>query len=208
MMDKQYQELIELGKYLFDLRYTKGSAGNLSMRLASGEIIATPTNSCLGMLKAEKLSILTSDGSHLEGNPPTKEIPFHLAIYEQNPNWNAIIHLHSPYLTALSCLKGLDPKNVIRPFVPYVIMRVGDVPLIPYFKPGSIKIADAVRTIAHQYSAFLLANHGVIVCGRNLKDACYNFEELEEAARLFFILKHHDIRYLNDTEIQELKKGV
>ncbi len=204
-MENNQQGLVDLGKYLSDAGYTKGSAGNLSLRLPSGDIIATPTNSNLSMLDVPSLSQLSATGEHKSGNLPTKEISFHMAIYENNPHCNAIIHLHSTYLTALSCLKNLDPYNVIKPCTPYATMRVGDVPLIPYFKPGSTKIAEAIAPLASKYTAFLLANHGVVVCGKDIKDACHKFEELEEAAKLHFILASSDVRYLSDAEIQELK---
>lgn len=203
-MNKAANDLIELGKYLFDLRYTRGTAGNLSIRLDSGKVLVSPTNSSLGNLSADRLSLLDAQGNHLKGDKPSKEYPFHLAIYENNPDHNAIIHLHSPYLTAYSCLAGLDPNNAIQPFTPYVVMRVGDVAMIPYDKPGDDAIARNCAKVAN-YNAILMANHGVIVCGKNAQDACGKFEELEDTAKLYFMLKNHEINYLSDSEIEQLK---
>ncbi|SQC14322.1 ribulose-5-phosphate 4-epimerase [Klebsiella pneumoniae] len=62
--------------------------------------------------------------------------------------------MHSHYLTALSCLQGLDPHNCIRPFTPYVVMRVGDVPVVPYYRPGDDRIAQALAGLAPRYNAF------------------------------------------------------
>ncbi len=97
-----------------------------------------------------------------------------------------MVHLHSHYLTALSCLQHLDSQNCIRPFTPYVVMRVGDVPVVPYYKPGDARLAEDLALLAPRYRAFLLANHGPVVVGKTLREAADNTEELEETARLMF----------------------
>jgi ribulose-5-phosphate 4-epimerase/fuculose-1-phosphate aldolase len=73
-MDKQYQQLIELGKYLVKYGYASGSAGNISVRLGDGNILVSPTNSHLGTLESEELSLLSMDGQHLAGKKPSKEL--------------------------------------------------------------------------------------------------------------------------------------
>lgn len=79
-------------------------------------------------------------GEWLSGDKPSKEVRFHLALYRNNPCCKAVVHLHSTWSTALSCLEGLDPQNVIRPFTPYVVMRMGDIPLVPYYRPGMTEL--------------------------------------------------------------------
>lgn len=108
--------------------------------------------------------------------------------------------------TALSCLEGLDPQNVIRPFTPYVVMRMGDIPLVPYYRPGDDRIARDLAALAARHQAFLLANHGPVVCGENLQEAANNTEELEETAKLIFILGERPIRYLTTEEIAQLRR--
>ncbi|MDC7245967.1 MAG: aldolase [Sphaerochaetaceae bacterium] len=198
------EQLIELGKFLHKNQYAKGSAGNLSVRLDSESILATPTNSSLGSLQIDRLSKLNMNGELIDGDRPSKEVPFHLAVYE-NSDANAVIHLHSTFLTALSCLKDLDPENVLRPVTPYVVMKAGEIPLIPYYKPGSVMIAKDIAKVADDHRAFLLANHGVVVTGSSIEHALQIFEELEESAKLFFILKGMNIRYLDSKDISELK---
>ncbi|MDX9799989.1 MAG: aldolase [Spirochaetia bacterium] len=206
-MKKEYKDLIELGKYLVRYRYASGSAGNISLRLASGFILASPTNSHLGSLNKGDLSLLDENGKLVSGLKPTKEIELHLAIYKSRREANAVIHLHSTYLTALSCISGLDPLSVLDPVTPYVLMRTGKIPLIPYFKPGSIEIASEIEKLSRNHSSFLLANHGIVVSGRSISEACHNFEEIEETAKLRFILKKEKINYLTDENIAELGKG-
>lgn len=199
------EEMVELGASFFQRGYATGSAGNLSMKLADGTLLATPTGSCLGALNAERLSKISLEGEWISGDKPSKEISFHCAIYRNNPVGEAIVHLHCHYMTAFSCLQGLDSANAIKPFTPYVVMRVGDVPVVPYYRPGDGRLGEALAKLAPYYSAFLLANHGPVVVGGSLREAADNMEELEETARLIFTLGERSIRYLNDDEIAELR---
>jgi len=199
------EEMVKLGASFFQRGYATGSAGNLSMLLEDGSLLATPTGSCLGDLNPDTLSKVTLEGEWLSGDKPSKEISFHRAIYLNKPRCKAVVHLHSLYLTALSCLQGLDSKNCIKPFTPYVVMRVGDVPVVPYYRPGDARLGEDLAELAPHYNAFLLANHGPVVVGKSLREAADNTEELEETARLIFTLGDRPIRYLSDDEVAELR---
>lgn len=199
------EEMVQLGASFFQRGYATGSAGNLSLLLEDGNLLATPTGSCLGELQADRLSKVTMQGEWISGDKPSKEVAFHRALYLNNPACKAVVHLHSHYLTALSCLNDLDSENCIRPFTPYVVMRVGDVPVVPYYKPGDDRLAEDLAKLAPRYNAFLLANHGPVVVGKSLREAANNTEELEETARLMFTLGDRSIRYLTDSEVAELR---
>ena len=140
----------------------------------------------------------------LSGKKPTKEVPFHIALYKVNPSVKAIIHLHSSYSTAYACLDGLDPMNAIKPMTPYLVMRLGKVIMTPYRKPGSTLIADDISKVGAGNKAFLLANHGMVVGGKDMNDALNNAQELEESCKLYFLTKGSNIRYLTDADIKEL----
>ena len=197
--------MVSLGASLFQRGFSVGGAGNLSARLPDGAVLASPTNACLGRLDEDRLAKVSIDGEQISGDKMSKEVPFHLALYRERPDCQAVVHLHSTYLTALSCCEGLDPDSVIRPFTPYYVMRVGRMPLVPYLKPGSPKIAEELVKRARDADAFLLANHGPVVMGKSLVEAVNNAEELEETARLLFILGDRKIRYLTDPEVVELR---
>lgn len=197
--------MVSLGASLFQRGFSVGGAGNLSARLPDGAILASPTNACLGRLHEDRLAKVSISGEQISGDTMSKEVPFHLALYRECLGCQAVVHLHSTYLTALSCCEGLDPENAIRPFTPYFVMRVGRVPLVPYCKPGSPKIAEELIARSHGVTAFLLANHGPVVMGTSLVDAVNKIEELEETARLLFIFGDRKIRYLSDPEIAELR---
>ena len=199
-------QLVELGASLFVRGYSVGSAGNISLRLPDGNIMATPTNSCLGRLFARDMSLVDMEGKHLCGPVPTRELPLHLAIYKARLNCNAVVHLHSSYATALSTLADVDPENALTPFTPYYVMKIGRLPVVPYYKPGTQELSATAAKIAENVNAFLLANHGSVVCGTSLVDAVNSAEELEETAKLYFLLRSsgRPVRHLTAKEIADL----
>ncbi len=201
---KARDSLVRWGKSLFDRGLTPGSSGNLSVRLADGWLF-TPTNSCLGFLDADRLSRLDVDGRHIGGDAPTKELPLHFAFYESRPTARAVVHLHSTHATALSCLADVDPDDAIPPITPYVVMRVGRVPVVPYTRPGSADVAPLIRARAPDHPAILLGNHGPVVAGTTLESAVFAMEELEETARLVLMTRGMAVRHLATQEIADLE---
>lgn len=199
------EELVRLGRSLFERGYSVGGAGNISVKTPEGNLLVTPTNSSLGRLDAARLSLLDADGAHLSGDKPSKEFRLHVEAYRARGDCGAVVHLHSTHLTALSCLRGLNVDDVFQPFTPYYVMRVGALPLMPYFKPGAAEIADEIAQRLARSGAVLMANHGVTVIGKTLVDAVNNAEEVEETAKLWFLLRNCDIRYLTEAEVAALR---
>ncbi|MAG90194.1 MAG: aldolase [Rhodobacteraceae bacterium] len=197
--------IVQMAKSLFDRGLTFGSSGNISVRMEDGWLM-TPTGCSMGNIEPEKISKLDVNGNLISGDPPTKESFLHLAMYEKRPQDSAVVHLHSTHSVAVSCLDEINPKNVLPPITAYYVMRIGTLPLIPYFPPGDIKLAKVVREMASEHHAVLLANHGPVVSGKSLQDAVYATEELEETAKLFLLLQGHKTRFLNSSEEAALRK--
>jgi len=198
-------EFSALGRSLFDRGYASGSAGNMSLRLTDDTILATPSGSCMGRLNPGRLSMVDASGKLVSGDRASKEVKFHLALYQADPKCGAVVHLHSTWATMLSCLEHPDPENIIRPFTPYYVMKIGTLPLIPYYPPGDPRIARDLAAYAGGRNAFLLQNHGPVVCGRSISEAVDLAEELEETARLMLLMKDLPVRYLTEEEIDELR---
>ena len=202
---KLRERIVEIGQSLYRRGLSPGSSGNISTRLEDGWLL-TPTNSCLGELDPASLSKLDWNGNLLAGSKPSKEYFLHLAMYQKRPASGAIVHLHSSFAAAVSCLDGLDATSCIPPITPYFVMRVGKLPLIPYFRPGDKALADEIAKYAGKHAAVLLANHGPVVSGNDLDSAMYATEELEETSKLMLLLHGQKIRTLSETQIQELCK--
>jgi ribulose-5-phosphate 4-epimerase/fuculose-1-phosphate aldolase len=195
--------LVARGRSLYDRGYAHGSSGNLSARVDGG-ILITPTGSSLGRLTAEAISKVDDNGRHLGGDKPSKEAFLHLAMYAERPTAKAIVHLHCSCAVAISCMVHADPRDVLPPLTAYYVMRVGKLPLIPYFRPGDRALAEAVRAAAKQHKAVLLANHGPVVAGSSLDEAVDSAEELEATAKLVLSLGDRPVSLLNDAQIADL----
>ena len=197
-------QLVDLAASLFARGFSVGSAGNISARLQDGYLM-TPTNSSLGRLDAARLSKLDSNFAHISGDKPSKEVFMHRAFYQARPDAGAVVHLHSTMATAVACLPDVDPANPIPPLTPYFVMRVGrTMPLVPYYRPGDPAMEPAIHQAAKNARAILLANHGPVVSAATLRDAVYAAEELEEAAKLFLLLRGHPMRLLTPPQVEDL----
>jgi 3-dehydro-4-phosphotetronate decarboxylase len=200
---KLREEICAIGASIFVRGLTAGSSGNISAKTDEGWLM-TPTGSSLGRLDPARLSKLDHDGRLISGDPPTKESFLHRVMYEERPATGAVVHLHSTHSVAVSCLAEIDPADVLPPITAYYVMRVGALPLVPYFRPGDLELAEAVRGFAGRHHAVLLANHGPVVAGSDLDAAVNAIEELEETAKLYLLLRGAKTRYLTPTEVKEL----
>lgn len=194
------------GASLFNRGLTHGSTGNISVRLEDGGWLMTPTGSSLGTLDPARLSRLDASGRLVSGDAPTKEAFLHTTMYAERPKTGAVVHLHSTHSVAVSCLDAIDHSNCLPPITAYYVMRVGTLPLVPYYPPGDASLAEAVGKLASRHHALLLANHGPVVAGSGLSSAMDAIEELEETARLFLMLRGQPIRTLTEPQVAELQR--
>lgn len=197
--------LVLLARSLFERGLTHGSTGNLSLRTGDG-FLMTPTGASLGTLDPARLSRLEPDGRHVAGDPPTKEAALHLAMYGARALDRAVVHLHSTHAVAVSVLADTNPADAMPPLTAYYAMRVGTLPLLPYFPPGATALAEAVGSSAARHHALLLANHGPVVSGTSLAAAADAIEELEATARLWLMLRNDRVRVLDRAQVDELAR--
>jgi ribulose-5-phosphate 4-epimerase/fuculose-1-phosphate aldolase len=206
MNENQLREAIaELGRSIYDRGLTHGSTGNISARCGDGWLL-TPTGSNLGRLDPARISKLDWNGKLLSGDAPSKENFLHLAMYEERAQNGAVVHLHSTHSVAVSVLADTNPEDALPPLTAYYVMRIGSLPMVPYYAPGDMALAGAVRKFASRHHALLLANHGPVVAGSTLAAAADAIEELEATARLHLLLRGEKIRPLDAAQVAELKK--
>ena len=199
------ENLCETADSFYQRGYAFGSTGNISVR-AGERVWITPTGKSLKGLRPEQLACVSLKGESLNENRPSKEFPFHLAVYARREDVRAVVHLHTLYSVALSCLDGFDPENPLPPLTPYYFMRVAPLAVLPYFRPGSEGLAAAVGEAAPRHNCMLLRNHGVVCAGSTLSEAVDRTEELEQTARLHFILRGERVRLLTVEEVEDLKR--
>jgi ribulose-5-phosphate 4-epimerase/fuculose-1-phosphate aldolase len=202
---KLREEICRTAASLFARGYTHGSTGNISTALEDGWLV-TPTGSSFGELDPARLSRLDPQGRPVDGDPPTKEVLLHLSVYRSRPRAAAIVHLHASHSVALSCLDGLDPDDALPPLTAYGRMQCGRVGLVPYFPPGDAALARAVGERAREHFALILAHHGPILAGVDLRSAGHAIEELEATARLALLLDGRAHNRLDAEQLAELDR--
>jgi L-fuculose-phosphate aldolase len=159
-----------------------GRDGNLSVRLAPGRVLVTPS----GLIKA-LVTAADMVEVDLAGNPrrrgsrkPTSELELHLRILRHRPDVQAVVHAHPPTATGFAVAGEAIPGNLL----PELIFVVGPVPLVPFGMPGTPELGDRVVPYLAGHDALLLANHGAVTMGKTLDEAWIRMESLEHAARI------------------------
>ena len=154
--------IAKMGASIFARGLTPGRTGNLSCRIGD-EIVVTPTGVSLGSLDPCQLAIIDLEGRPIRGGQPSKEAGMHAALYRARPTARGVVHLHSTHAVAVSCLADIDERSALPPLTAYFAMRVGRLPLVPYFAPGDPSLSIAAEEMARHHHAMLLANHGSVV---------------------------------------------
>lgn len=205
MSETVEMELCEMAASFFQRGLAFGSTGNMSVR--TGDCVwITPTGRSLANLKPQDLACVDTAGRSLNGNKPSKEFPFHLGCYkEASERCQAVVHLHATHSVALSCLENLDPAAPLPVFTPYYLMRVAPLAVVSYFRPGSEELAHAICEAARGHNTMLLRHHGLVSLGASLNEAADRAEELEETARLYFLLRDEKVRLLSPAERDEIQ---
>jgi ribulose-5-phosphate 4-epimerase/fuculose-1-phosphate aldolase len=199
---QELQTLCEIAASFYARGLAFGSTGNLSVRIGH-EVWITPTGRSLRNLRPDEIACIDESGKCLNSNKPSKESPFHLAAYRSaRQRAGAIVHLHSTWSTAMSCLA--QPEFIA--ITPYFQMRVAPLAVLSYFRPGSPELADAVGAAAINHNCMLLRNHGLICLGRTIEEAVDRTEELEETAKLLFLLRGREVQTLTAGEIDEIRR--
>ena len=173
------RRLAECCHLLYDRHLTVSAGGNMSVRLGEDEILITPSGVNKGLISGDDLVKRDRDGNVRAGGKPSIEHKFHIGIYKENPETNAVIHCHPLYCLALA-VKGEDIKSCLTP---EGVLLLDQVPTVRYETPGSQELVDAVMEYADA-PAILMAKHGAITQGRTLEEAFNRMEELEFQAHL------------------------
>ncbi|MGL4574083.1 MAG: aldolase [Burkholderiaceae bacterium] len=203
-------EMCRVGKSLFDRGYVHATAGNISVRLPDGYLI-TPTDACLGFLDAARLAKVSLQGEQVSGDPASKTLTLHRAIYAADGSAQCVIHTHSTHLVALTLQGVWKQEDILPPITPYFVMKVGHVPLIAYRRPGDPQVAQLVTQAIAQAAqrgtpirAVMLERLGPNVWHQSPAQAMAVLEELEETAKLW-LMSSPKPQPLTDAQLNELR---
>jgi len=184
--DQVLNELIHYSRKIVEKNLAAGPGGNTSVRIGE-QMWISPSGFSLDRIGASDwvpVHIETGECGHA-GLRPSSEVLFHLYIYRERKDVNAIVHTHPPVTIAVISA-GHDEIPVLFP--DHAVL-LGDVPCLEYITPCTEELADAVIGVLRNpsHSALLMKNHGLITLGTSIKQAYYRTELMEDAARIFWI---------------------
>lgn len=184
---KAKSEIIAIGQKMYQLGMVAANDGNISCRVAPDVIWATPTGVSKGDMTADMLIKLDLAGNIIEGSyKPSSELKMHIMIYEQSGEVGAVTHAHPACATAFAVAHiALD-----QPVMPEAVINLGMVPVAPYATPGSLDLAKGAATYVKEHKALLLANHGALSWGQDLKEAFFRLETLEHYAKILLYSRY------------------
>lgn len=196
--------ILETGKRLYNREMVAGNDGNISCRLSNGNILITAAGVSKGYMTQDMLVEIDFQGKILRGDAkPSSETSLHMGLYLGNAETGAVVHAHPPYATAFAC----SGKSLNIAILPEAIVNLGQITLLPYYHPGSTQLAESVSAYAYSHRALLLANHGALTWGKDLKTALFRMESLEHYARvLFYAQQLGEVKPLSRQSIEELEK--
>lgn len=174
-------DLIATARAMQPAGLNRGTAGNVSVRSGAGFYI-TPTGMPYATLQADDIPLMALDGSHQGSRKPSSEWCFHRDLYASRPEVGAVLHAHSPFAVSLACLRYDIPA------FHYMIARFGgdSIRCADYAIFGSPELSTAALAAMHERKACLLANHGLLVAGRDLAEAMTLAIELEELCEQYW----------------------
>ena len=175
------RDICTVGRWLYEREHIVACEGNLSVRLADGKILTTPTCMNKGMLSPDDLVVIDVDGKHLNGERrASSELLMHLLFYRMRPTVMAVCHAHPITATGFATSgRALD-----QALLPEVIIGLGQVPLVRYATAGTPELSQALEPYVEDYDALLLANHGAVTCGPDLLTAFFRMETIEHSAKI------------------------
>lgn len=183
------QEMVRVGRLLWERGYVAATDGNLSARLGTDRLLVTPSGVSKGFLSERELVVMSLEGERQARGPssaggrggrPSSEILMHLEVYRQRPDVRAVVHAHPPVAVAFS-IAGV---SLARCVLPEVIVTLGGIPTTEYATPGTPEVAESIRQALRCYDALVLAHHGSLTVGKSLWDAYMLLEKVEQTAQI------------------------
>lgn len=161
--------------------------GNVSARIPGEEKIAiTPSQIPYDVMKLDEILVVGFDEKVLLGKPePSTETKMHIAVYKARSDVGGVIHTHSPFASALSCVGGKIPPLLDE----QTVFLGGDIGTAPYALAGTAEIGANAAQALSERDGTMLSNHGTICCGKNLDEALRNAILVEKLAMIYITAK-------------------
>ena len=173
------KQMVEVGRRMYQKGLVVATEGNLSVRLAPGHILMTPTGAWKGFLNPADMVAVDLNGRVARpGQRPSMEYPMHRGIYRARRDVRAIVHAHPPVATGFA-VAGVP---LDEPILAEAVLVLGPVPVVPYATPATDALPDSITPYLAKHNALLLGNHGAVTMGKDLNEAYARMEILEHLA--------------------------
>ncbi len=179
---KLSQEIVFVCRQLHARNLTASADGNVSAKLPDGKILITPAGRNKAFIAPEEIVVLDPDGSSL-GGTPSSELLMHLEVYRRCPLAKAVVHAHPPTAIAWTIAQP-QLKCLPTEFMSELILAVGEVPIIPFARPGLAAMGENLIPFLPQNRAMILARHGALAWGESLIEAYNGLERIEHSAQI------------------------
>lgn len=199
----QIEEFVRQARRVGQAGLTICSSGNISWRLDNDEVLLSGTGSWVPELTPDRVSVCSlSTGEILNGVKPSMESVFHMGVMRRRPDVGVVLHFQSPYATAVACMNN-RPDNFN--FTAEMALHVGEeIPMIPYFRPGSPELAQHVVDAMTDHNSVMLLKHGQVVCGKDFDQAFERAMFFEMGCRIA-LLNGANVNPLTRDEINDLE---
>jgi L-fuculose-phosphate aldolase len=196
------QDLVDIGKLVFQKGWVAANDGNITVRMGDDRILCTPTGVCKGMMHVDDLIVCDMQGNKVEGTKKqTSELAMHITVYGLRPDIRSVVHAHPPVATGYAAAG----KALNLALLPEVIIGLGCVPLADYGLPGTSALTDGMLPYIPKYDALLMANHGAVCYGPDPYAAYFRMETVEHYARIALVAELlGGASVLPKTEVQKL----
>ncbi|MCC8145169.1 MAG: class II aldolase/adducin family protein [Bacteroidales bacterium] len=204
---EQIEQFIRMAHKIGNHNLLSCSSGNLSWRVGEDLALVSGTGSWVPELTEKNIAVCRiSDGQPLEGVKPSMECTFHLGVLRKRTDINVVLHFQSPYATAIACMKNKPDNFNVTAEIP---IHVGEkIPVIPYYRPGSPQLAEAVTHALTDHDSALMSKHGQVVCARNLQDAFQKAVFFEMACSIIVRAGIDNYLTLTEEEIRDLDQYI
>lgn len=182
--DSSVSQIIDVARMLYDRRLIFACDGNISMRMADGTILMTPSGWHKGFLTPDLMAHATIDGKVVKGSP-SSELAMHLEVYQACPEAKAVIHAHPPHAIAWSVARP-ELTELPAECMSEVILAVGRIPIAPFALPGTPEMATHIRDLLPEHRVMVLSRHGALSWGESLPEAFVGMERIEAAAEILY----------------------
>ena len=176
------KSILEACRRLHERNLLAAADGNISYRLPFNRIAITPTGVNKAKLRVEDMAFMQLSGIVIKGKPSSERL-MHLAVYRACPEAMCVVHAHPPTAIAWSLARP-DLEFLPDESLPEIILAAGRIPIVPYARPGTAAMGEALARFLPQYRLMVLSRHGALCWGETIEDAYNGIERLEHVCQI------------------------